>query len=773
MTLQFLGEYHPSLPVLLAVLLAGLAWLLYRRDVDTIQSKFFMWTLRTLRALAVFLIALTLAEPILESRTREGNPGRVVFILDDSESMSTADQRGSDDARFQRVSDYIAAPEVGLVHQLADSFEIEVARTSGSDLQTLWHSSTDPKRTKFEAPDWDPSQWLPASWAADTSLGEAMRAAVAGSGDGDSDKETFVVLLTDGQSNAGASPVQVANEMGSQNAPVFCVGIGNDHQQRDLTVLAASTSSRVFLEDTLRGSFTIKQSSTSDLGYSAEVLYDDQVLWQQTYEASASSTQQHSFSFPVMDLYELATEALGDRAEFAVLPTKLTVRVNSADDPVSANDTKPIYTSVSAQKAKVLLVDGRSRWESRYLKNLFERDPAWELVNHIAPPGSQAATDFLTRTFPKTKHELFQFNLIILGEMPPDTLRPQHLDWIKEFVEVAGGGLILLDGARGYLRRSQYDQLTSLMPIRWTHEIPTRDALPKSAALTEAGKRLGTFQLAESPGSQDDTVWGQLSPIEFVAQTVALPGSEVLVNATSDLDTSPLFVSRRFGAGRVLYCATDETWKWRFKVADKHHTRLWNQLARYVMRTPYSLEGEFISLDTGKPNYEPGSPIEIRCQLRSSQLQPATGLTASTVVRDIDGNVVARLPLSEDPNVPGAYRATIGDLPSGDYSTQIEAAGFPRDALQIESRFSVLTPESLEMTELSCNTELLQRIADASGGSYIHESDIGTLAKQLRPLSGGKFVWSTNLIWQSYWWFSLAMALLIGEWWLRKRAGLI
>ena len=41
----------------------------------------------------------------------------------------------------------------------------------------------------------------------------------------------------------------------------------------------------------------------------------------------------------------------------------------------------------------------------------------------------------------------------------------------------------------------------------------------------------------------------------------------------------PGLVFRRFGAGRVLYSAFDESWRWRKGVADMHHQRDWNQVA--------------------------------------------------------------------------------------------------------------------------------------------------------------------------------------------------
>ena len=50
-----------------------------------------------------------------------------------------------------------------------------------------------------------------------------------------------------------------------------------------------------------------------------------------------------------------------------------------------------------------------------------------------------------------------------------------------------------------------------------------------------------------------------------------------------------MVVTRRYGAGVVLYLGTDELWRWRYKVADTWHQRIWNQVARYAMPRPFAV----------------------------------------------------------------------------------------------------------------------------------------------------------------------------------------
>ena len=62
----------------------------------------------------------------------------------------------------------------------------------------------------------------------------------------------------------------------------------------------------------------------------------------------------------------------------------------------------------------MLIIDGRPRWETRYLRNLFQRDERWQVSLTVAGPG--AAEDSLPRgegedVFPEDKRTLFARDL--------------------------------------------------------------------------------------------------------------------------------------------------------------------------------------------------------------------------------------------------------------------------------------------------------------------------------------------------------------------------
>lgn len=769
MSLRFLGPWHPLLGILLAATLAILAWRLYRKETRDNVPAPFHWLLPTLRSVAIALIVLTLTEPTLETKVRIGEPGKIIFAVDGSHSMSLSDDLSDVDldgnaadatGRFSRALGALTQPEQGLITQLADRFDMSVERIDSQGQTTLlWDSRFSPQPSQ-EIPD-----GLPAEASMSTALGDGLATLAQSLTSENLNAQSVIVVLTDGQNNSGRSPIATAEALAARQIPVFTVGFGVLEGSADLSIVAGNIPQRVYLEDTLTGTMTISERIDAGTAYSAEILFQDKVMWQTELESNRLANREIPFSIAVSEIVQAALQENTRQVEFAALPVKLEFRVRTESESYLSNNQISAFTTVTTQKAKVLLIDGRSRWETRYLKNLYSRDPAWDLSAVIAHPSSLYIE--ASQTLPKTKEDWFEYNLIILGDVPASLVGPERLAWLRDFVALRGGGLIMIDGARGELRSQDYEVLRDLIPIDWTS---MNSRLLTQPWLTQDGTLVDALRLTESHDPQQD--WQQLEPLQYVSQVKARIGSEVLAVAQSPIDETPLMVYRQFGAGKVLFMASDETWRWRYKVADQIHTRLWNQLSRWIMRSPLAVRGEFVSLDSGRPNYEPGQAIEVKCQLRGADGQPLSGQTASAVLNS-GSEIVTRIPLVESRDIPGSYSMVVESLPPGDYRIHIEAAGFPQDVLNVESMFSVIEPVGEEFKRITCNEALLQNIATTTGASYVYEDQIHSLADILSPLSGGRIQTSMTLLWQSYWWFCIALALLAIEWVLRKRVGLI
>jgi len=824
-TLEYLGDYSLATSLSLAVLVAALcAWLYFRnlRDAPTLHR----WLLPVLRAAALILCLLMLAGPTLRHRAWHGNPNRVTILLDATPSMRWSDDvaretgakdnganndgandNGAARSRYERATRLLLAEDAHWLKTLARRSQVVVTRFAGAQSVPLWTSSLDAS----QPPPTDGGPWLPPDWLAPTALGDVLaavespetapegatpdRAGPNGKATDDAappERGDCVVLFTDGRSHAGRAPLEAARRLAAQHCRLFTLGYGHLQEPTDLAVTGVQCAERLLKTDLLRGEMTWKEQAPVGQPLKLAIHAGDTLLWETTVTSRQSQRERIEFSIPVRELplpappdvrgMEVHEQTVALRATIEALdaPGRADAS-NGAGAPLveidMANNARSFHVRVVTRQYRVLILDGRARWETRYLRHALERDPNWMvdafILDGVSEPRAFSASAE-ERSLPTTFEQLLDYDLLILGELPMGALPSAVLDGLPRYVGDLGGGLLVIDGARGLLRDAAWQTLHRLLPVQWTGARAGQLSEPTRLRLTPAGEPLAALRLDASTGADVGQIWRDLPGITFAAPVEAHPGSETLV-ALADEAASPLLVTQRWGAGRVVYLATDETWRWRYGVADRYHQRWWNQLARWAMRTPFAVQNEFLQLTTDRAQYAPADTVQITARLSDEQGRGASSGDVQAVCRRTGdaSSDVRSVSLQPDESIAGLYRGTLSGLPAGSYALSITAAGIPQRSLALTCPIAVVEPADPELQELSCNEPLLRELAETTGGVYLHEDEGERLLDLLLPLSQAESVETQTALAESYFWFVPIVVLLGIEWWLRKRAGLL
>lgn len=735
-SLKFSGSLDVTLAAALAVGAAAIVFIIYRAETNGMSLRA-RCLLPTLRAAAIGLVILLLAGPVLESTRRLGELGQVTFIIDHSASMNHVDaSRGV--SRSDRVMRLLQG-ETGLLTSLQQTHDTVV----------------------LTSPEASPSTSL-AAFISQAMLDSASTASEQAS-------QRTVVLISDGQDNSGATPLAPAKSLADSGAAIVTWGFGDTTEPSDLAIVRIEHPDRVNATGRIRGAVFYKAA-----GHSAEKQVEirirdvqGQVVWKATQSAADTTYGQIDFEFPIE---ALVTDQTPQSAQLQrdILRLQLTAEIaavslqeSSPTEVDSANNQMKFAFLAVAKDYRVLIVDGRSRWETRYLKNLFARDPQWKATTVIfssegqpEPLPCQSAT------------ELFEYDLVCLGEVPPDKIDPQFLLWLTDYV-ARGGGLILIDGQRDHLKTLLAEE-PQLVPVRWvgnSKAVYADRVFPTSVGATTAWLSLG--ETAES----NRQVWQHLPAPQAMRLVNPADDAETLVEADLGMQKYPLVVNRAFGGGRIVYFASDETWRWRYKRGDEIHSRFWNQLALALAQPPLAIGNEFAELDVDKAEYQSGQSAQVRVRLRSQDgTYKNDANVEATVYRD--GNPVESFALRNDGRLPGMYSATSSELQPGNYTVKFTAADYGQVAEQLTADFNVIPPENREQLNLRQNQSLLQEIAQAGNGTYFEEADVQDLERYLQQRTAGRIELSRLSLWDSYYWFIPVIGLLATEWWLRKRWGL-
>ncbi len=526
-SLRILSDWPWPIGFSIAILLALAAWWLYRRETRSLSTRN-RWLLPLLRSAAIFLLTLTFLEPVIHHRTKEGDPGTITFLIDGSQSMSILDDpKANNDerkSRFDRATNLLLRNEQLSIEKLSEEFELRVRRLDDGHTSTLWESSEEQASTVPESI----SAWTPTSLASTSAIGDAIadtQQALAESPqeNREGSHSSVLVLLSDGQNNTGPSPLEVASQVSSVS-PIFAVGFGATAEAIDLAIQSIECPPRVFRTDTLRGTLQLKDRVGVGKSMLVSLMVAGEVVWQRRLSSENSASRRVEFSMPTAPLYELVQKQMPPNAKYAVLPLPITAKVTSdvAESNIE-NNLQMVNIAIAAQRSRLLLLDGRSRWENRYLRNMFDRDPAWQVE-------SQIATEPTEFHFPKSRDELFQYDLVVLGDVAGKMLTRDQMGWLREFVEFNGGGLILISGARRLLAEPEYSDLQKLFPVSWPRldsgKAAALQRLPKRVQLTTVGQSLAALRIDPRGEIESRGMWDQLPALQYVEKVEVLPGQK-------------------------------------------------------------------------------------------------------------------------------------------------------------------------------------------------------------------------------------------------------
>ena len=694
-----------------------------------------------------------------------------------NESILSAMNSFEDSNRWDRATRILTKKNKGLLADLSDTHLLEVRTISGNNTSLLWENESSPNLPTFQLEPVDSS----------TDLATGIRSTIkVGGNQASSPKNSraAAVLFSDGGHNRGGSPLEISKLLAARNLPIHTVGLGSNQRPPDLAVLSVQKPPSVFKEDRVRGIITLKDDLIPGTPFHLLIKdSDDSIIWDQNLSGLDLRRREIQFDFPAKELVEKKQALISESKEviFHSIPLRLKVEVEPIEgESELANNAIEFSVDAVTRKNRLLILDGRPRWETRYLKNLFERDERWDVTcvwGGIGSKNEQLPRGKEGDVFPDEKNILFSYDLIVYGELKSDELKKNEQEWIREFVGQRGGGLLFLDGPRQMLRKysnTKTEPVLSLLPVQWKKNSPPRVA-PLTYYFNEQTNKLPALIL-EPVSQRNLELWKHLPVPAWSSPIESLPNAEIFLQAQMDesgKNLIPLLAGHRFGAGKALYAGFDETWRWRFEVGDKYHQRYWNQLISWIMEKPFVVSDPRISLDVGGNTFSSGEKTVIRARLRDQNGKPPKEPYPEVdALLWKDTKVFATIPLKAEPG--GLFLGETPQLGRGNYRVSLRSPEFLDETdSDLEATFLVNPITSSEKSYLTCNVELLQQMADLSGGRFLPEEQVGQLNEILKPVSSGRIITSELVLWQSYWWFVPIFMLLAVELFLRKRAGML
>ncbi len=430
---QFLFDYRPhvfrqaefrfsppaGVTIAAAVIIAALvlAFVGYRLVRTRLQWRE-QAILGALRLAGLALILFCIFRPVLIVRAAVSQQNVIGVLIDDSRSMQIADAGGRR-ADFARQT--FGQPDSPTMKALADRFLIRTFRFSSSTTRM-----SNPAELTFGG--------------TQTRLAGAIQSArqeLAGL------PVSGLILVTDGADTTTDASVADALLASKADAlPVFTVGVGRETLAHDIQIGRVSTP-----RTALKGTSLLVDAIVTQTGYAGQTVTLD-------VEDGGRIVGSQPVRLP----------ADGDPAAVRVRftasdagPRLFHLRISpQPGEVVTENNQRDVQIDVRDRRERILYFEGEPRFEMKFLRRAIADDPNLQLVTLQRTAENKYLRlsvdkpEELVAGFPKTREELFAYRGIVLGSVEASAFTGDQLRMISEFVDVRGGGLLLLGGPHAF-----------------------------------------------------------------------------------------------------------------------------------------------------------------------------------------------------------------------------------------------------------------------------------------------------------------------------------
>jgi uncharacterized membrane protein len=711
-----------------------------------------------LRAGGAVTALVLFVEPAVELRQVAREPNRIAVLVDDSASMSLAeDPHGP--TRIQRAANLIASSTDTLAawgreHTIDYyTFSDTVAATSPAALatdkatgkSTLIRKALEYVRGRYEGAD------------------------LAG-----------IVLISDGAATGGfdeeSGDGAVRDFLHSLDTKVHTVWAARS-DLKDVAVAKVMADQFAFVRTVVHIDAVIHTTGLPARQVPVTLSTDGQPLRVKTVELPAGTHD-------VTVNFEVTPPRVGRYVYEVSVPV-------ADGEAVTTNNARDFVIRVIRDKVRVLQVAGQPSWDVRALREWLKNDPNVDLISFfilrtqddvsLVPNDEMSLIPFPTREL--FEQQLPSFDIIILQnfEYLPYGIG-DYLENIRSYVE-GGGGLVMLGGAQSFTSGGYYGTpVAAALPVELYGPFdsgPTIDMERFSPQLTPAGLVHPVTALRYSPDDNAAT-WRALPQLEGVNLVArAKPDATVLAVhprlKTKDGKPMPVIVAGDYGKGRSLAITTDTLWRWKFVAAQRpgddgrSFNKFWENAQRWLIQDP---DQRNLHVDSDAVEYVPGAPVHVAVRLLGRDYQPLPGGAVSLVVeRGADpaqAKQVAKLDVTVGDD--GTTVHDLGGLPPGVYRVTGHAtiAGRAADATDI----FLVRDGGTELDRPVGDPDTLEAIALGTGGSALGAID--TLPSDLAfdPPRIVRVDRRTDVeLWSRPVLLLLVVGLLGLEWLLRQRSG--
>lgn len=578
-----------------------------------------------------------------------------------------------------------------------------------------------------------------------------------------------LVMVTDGADTSDAALDEPLASLKARSIPVFPVGVGQDHFERDIQITRVETPRSTLKGTSLAVDVVVSQTGYAGSSVALQVEDEGRIVSSQDVTLppdGQSATVRVSFT---------ATDAGARLFRFRIQPQE--------GEQVTQNNTRDAMVEVTDRRERVLYMEGEPRPEAKFVRRAVADDPnlAVTILQRTAEDKylrlDVGSPDEVVGGFPKTREELFAYRAIILGSVEAASFSPDQLRMLADFVSKRGGGLLMLGGRRSFSEGGWAGTpVAEVLPVEF--ETGARGATGAAGYFarlavhpTRAGAVFPVTQLAENEKASA-TKWDGMPTVSAVnvVRTVK-PGATVLLTGTTETRQEQVVLAyQRYGRGKALAFPIQDSWMWKMDasipVEDTTHATFWRRLVRWLV------DGvpDPVAITTSIDRVEPGEPLKLSAEVVDPAFVEVNDAQVIAKVTSPSGKL-SEVPLEWTVSKDGEYRGQFVPDEPGTYEVKTTAV---RDGKELGTgtMHARASAGDAEYFDAAMRSTLLSRLAEETGGRFFTPDNAASLPEAINYSGRGVTVVEERDLWDMPIILIALLGLIGAEWGYRRQRGL-
>lgn len=554
--------------------------------------------------------------------------------------------------------------------------------------------------------------------------------------------------------------------LASWEGPIHTFQAGDNHMFKDLSIEEIDSTDFAFIHQPVRLAVTFNAFNMGNRNIPLVLKEGDTILRSIIVEVREGESR-----YPV-DI-EFTPSILGNHIYSLNVPL-------FDGESVATNNRKDFKVKVIRDRVRVLHLNGRPSWDSRFLREVLAKHPKVDLLSFfilrtldddVASPTSELSlipfpTNLLFSDY------LNSFDLVLFQNFSyKPFIDKKYLNNIKQFVK--NGGSFMMIGGELSFQGGGYAQ-TDIEEILPVHLEETSQAFTNESFALQRRKKLIKHPILqlEKESEANKLAWQSLPELNGI-NTGLKPRkkSHVLASFVKGSKEYPVLVAMQVDKGRSLAIATDSLWNWNFRRvgeggSGRHYHKFWNNIIDWLIDDSKT---RLLKLEINKESFEGGEDVLLQTQVLQPDYTPYAGINIQLDIKNLSGDVKLQS-IKTNENGEGSYQFT--PKQEGFYTIK---AKIEIDGRKLEEKvdFSIFN-ETVEYQKPRVNETLLRRIAEVSGGKYEVLSETTDLSRYNfnNPRVEIKKHSKSVSLWDNWWMYGLILSLLFLDWFARRKSGL-